>query len=395
MHGDARPQGRSRGHGARSRPRPAPGVPGRVARRAARCRCGRTCRSPSCRSTARPKTKSARGSSAEEDLAGNELEAAARDVARAHRALPRTAHPSEPARRSRCAASTRCRSGAPPDANWFELSFEERKELMGGHARVGRTYAGRVLQLITGSTGIDDWEWGVTLLADDVVALKEIVYEMRFDPVSARYADFGPFFTGLVLPAADACAAGRAASHDAPARDPAVRLLPRGARRTGPMIYELVKQFDVVPNLRRANVESHSGWMILELSGAPERPGRRDRLSRGPGLHREPHGRRRRRRVDQPAGTFCRLGRVPIRPHGLDRVEGVEEDEHDRGRSPSTNRSTSRRHRRRQRRVPPGGRVDDRPRDLPRPRRPHALREPRGARADRASAPTTRCPASR
>ena len=72
---------------------------------------------------------------------------------------------------------------------------------MGGHARVGRTYAGRVLQLITGSTGIDDWEWGVTLLADDVVALKEIVYEMRFDPVSARYAEFGPFFTGLVLPA--------------------------------------------------------------------------------------------------------------------------------------------------------------------------------------------------
>ena len=93
-----------------------------------------------------------------------------------------------------------------PGANWYELSFEERKELMAGHARVGRTYAGRVLQLITGSTGIDDWEWGVTLLADDPVSLKEIVYEMRFDPVSARYADFGPFFTGLVLPAADACA---------------------------------------------------------------------------------------------------------------------------------------------------------------------------------------------
>jgi hydrogen peroxide-dependent heme synthase len=92
------------------------------------------------------------------------------------------------------------------DANWFELSFAQRKELMSGHARVGRTYAGRVLQLITGSTGIDDWEWGVTLLADDIVALKEIVYEMRFDPVSATYADFGPFFTGLVLPAAEACA---------------------------------------------------------------------------------------------------------------------------------------------------------------------------------------------
>jgi chlorite dismutase len=91
-------------------------------------------------------------------------------------------------------------------ANWYELSFDARKELMAGHARVGRTYAGRVLQLITGSTGIDDWEWGVTLLADDPAALKDIVYEMRFDPVSATYAEFGPFFTGLVLPADDACA---------------------------------------------------------------------------------------------------------------------------------------------------------------------------------------------
>jgi chlorite dismutase len=75
---------------------------------------------------------------------------------------------------------------------------------MAGHARVGRGYAGRVLQLITGSTGLDDWEWGVTLLADDPVELKEIVYEMRFDEVSARYADFGPFVTGLVLEPAEA-----------------------------------------------------------------------------------------------------------------------------------------------------------------------------------------------
>ena len=69
---------------------------------------------------------------------------------------------------------------------------------------MGRTYAGRVLQLITGSTGLDDWEWGVTLLADDPVALKEIVYEMRFDPVSADYAEFGPFVTGLLLEPAEA-----------------------------------------------------------------------------------------------------------------------------------------------------------------------------------------------
>ncbi len=91
-----------------------------------------------------------------------------------------------------------------PDANWYALPFDERKQLMGGHARVGRAYAGRVVQLITGSTGLDDWEWGVTLLADDPTALKEIVYEMRFDEVSARYAEFGPFVLGLLLEPAEA-----------------------------------------------------------------------------------------------------------------------------------------------------------------------------------------------
>lgn len=85
-----------------------------------------------------------------------------------------------------------------PGANWYELDFEERKRLMGGHARVGRTYSGRVLQLITGSTGLDDWEWGVTLLTDDPATLKQIVHEMRFDEVSSRYAEFGPFVTGLM-----------------------------------------------------------------------------------------------------------------------------------------------------------------------------------------------------
>jgi chlorite dismutase len=90
--------------------------------------------------------------------------------------------------------------------NWYALPFAERKRLMMGHAKVGRTYAGRVLQLITGSVGLDDWEWGVTLLADDPAALKEIVNEMRFDEASARYAEFGPFVTGLVLDPADALA---------------------------------------------------------------------------------------------------------------------------------------------------------------------------------------------
>jgi chlorite dismutase len=83
--------------------------------------------------------------------------------------------------------------------NWYALDFATRRKLMSGHARVGRKYSGRVSQLITGSTGLDDWEWGVTLMAHQVDALKEIVYEMRFDEVSARYADFGPFFVNMRL----------------------------------------------------------------------------------------------------------------------------------------------------------------------------------------------------
>ena len=95
------------------------------------------------------------------------------------------------------------------DDNWYALPFEARKDLMQGHARVGRAYAGRVLQLITGATGLDDWEWGVTLLADDPAVIKDIVYEMRFDEVSARYGEFGPFFVGLVMdPAAAFARAG-------------------------------------------------------------------------------------------------------------------------------------------------------------------------------------------
>ena len=90
--------------------------------------------------------------------------------------------------------------------NWYELPFEERLRLMEGHGRIGRTYAGRVLQLITGSTGLSDWEWGVTLLADDPKDLKEIVHEMRFDEVSSRYGEFGPFTVGLAAPFADALA---------------------------------------------------------------------------------------------------------------------------------------------------------------------------------------------
>lgn len=84
--------------------------------------------------------------------------------------------------------------------NWYSLDYEARRELMSGHARVGRTYSGRILQLITGSTGLDEYEWGVTLLAKDTIDVKAIVYEMRFDEVSARYAEFGDFYIGMQLP---------------------------------------------------------------------------------------------------------------------------------------------------------------------------------------------------
>jgi hydrogen peroxide-dependent heme synthase len=82
------------------------------------------------------------------------------------------------------------------DDNWYQLDGPERAELMRDHGRTGRKYAGRVSQIVTGSMGLDDWEWGVTLFSDDPLQFKKLVHEMRFDEVSARYADFGPFYVG-------------------------------------------------------------------------------------------------------------------------------------------------------------------------------------------------------
>jgi chlorite dismutase len=81
--------------------------------------------------------------------------------------------------------------------NWFDLPQEDRANLMRGHGEIGRKYAGQVTQVISGSVGLDDWEWGVTLFADDPLVFKKLVYEMRFDPASSRYALFGPFFTAI------------------------------------------------------------------------------------------------------------------------------------------------------------------------------------------------------
>ncbi len=83
--------------------------------------------------------------------------------------------------------------------NWYMQSAEQRREIMKGHGILGHKYRERVTQIITGSQGLDDWEWGVTLYADDMVDFKKLIYEMRFDEASARFADFGPFLVGKRL----------------------------------------------------------------------------------------------------------------------------------------------------------------------------------------------------
>lgn len=91
-----------------------------------------------------------------------------------------------------------------PLANWYDEPFSVRSELMAEHATSGIKFAGKVSQLITASTGFDDWEWGVTLWARNPQYIKEIVYTMRFDKASARYAEFGSFYIGYVQPIAQA-----------------------------------------------------------------------------------------------------------------------------------------------------------------------------------------------
>ena len=86
------------------------------------------------------------------------------------------------------------------EQNWFTLDFDRRKELMYEHGASGRKFSGRILQVITGSAGVDDFEWGVTLFGEHPDDLKEVVYTMRFDEASAVYAEFGPFYTGFVGP---------------------------------------------------------------------------------------------------------------------------------------------------------------------------------------------------
>ena len=121
-----------------------------------------------------------------------------------------------------------------PSTTGTPCDFDDRKALMMAHGAVGRTYHGRVLQVVTGSTGLDDWEWGVTLFGVHPDDLKDCVYQMRFDEASARYAEFGPFYTGMVAPRR-----GRRAGPAWPARARstrrrAPRRRPRGAAGRAP-----------------------------------------------------------------------------------------------------------------------------------------------------------------
>lgn len=83
--------------------------------------------------------------------------------------------------------------------NWYMLSMEERRLMMRSHSKIGSHYAGKVKQVITGSAGLDDWEWGVILFADDALHFKKLIYEMRFDEVSARFWEFGSFYVSNLL----------------------------------------------------------------------------------------------------------------------------------------------------------------------------------------------------
>jgi chlorite dismutase len=109
--------------------------------------------------------------------------------------------PKIPARRYLCFyPMDKKRDGAD---NWYRLTMDDRRRLMHEHGMVGRRFAGEVTQIISGSIGFDDWEWGVDLFADDPVVFKKLVYEMRFDEASAGYAKFGPFYVGIRIAPAE------------------------------------------------------------------------------------------------------------------------------------------------------------------------------------------------
>ncbi len=127
-------------------------------------------------------------------------QAIAETIARQKEAMKPRLYPAMPPHRYICFYPMDRRRGE--DKNWYTLPMEERQRQMNEHGLVGRRYAGEVKQIITGSIGFDDWEWGVDLFADDPLVFKKLIYEMRFDEVSAVYALFGSFYVGMRVPAA-------------------------------------------------------------------------------------------------------------------------------------------------------------------------------------------------
>jgi len=124
----------------------------------------------------------------------------AETLARQKEAMRPRLYPEIPPNRYACFYPMDRRRGE--DKNWYTLPIEERARQMNEHGLVGRRYAGEVRQIITGSIGFDDWEWGVDLFADEPLVFKKLIYEMRFDQVSAVYALFGQFYVGVRVPAA-------------------------------------------------------------------------------------------------------------------------------------------------------------------------------------------------
>src|SRR5271167_2179176 len=121
-------------------------------------------------------------------------------LARQKEAMRPRLYPEIPPHRYACFYPMDRRRGE--DKNWYKLPIEERARQMNDHGLIGRRYAGEVKQIISGSIGFDDWEWGVDLFADEPLVFKKLIYEMRFDEVSAVYALFGHFYVGVRVPAA-------------------------------------------------------------------------------------------------------------------------------------------------------------------------------------------------
>ena len=122
-------------------------------------------------------------------------------LARQRQAMHPRLFPEMPAHKYICFYPMDRRRGE--DKNWYQLPLGERQRQMGDHGAIGRRYAGQVKQIISGSIGFDDWEWGVDLFAEDPLVFKKLIYEMRFDEVSAVYALFGAFYVGQRTPAAE------------------------------------------------------------------------------------------------------------------------------------------------------------------------------------------------